>query len=1005
MKWFFNMKIRTKLLVSFILVAMISGAMGLFGISSLDKLNDSDTILYENYTEPLETLGTISTEFQRTRVNVRDLILAQTPDEFQTHIDKIKERQSNIEKLDKEFETRILNDDLKAVFKEYQADESAYYGELDKVIQLAKQNRDAEAVAMMAETGDAGKASRAYQDIIAKIMDMMSKLAHNREVFVTETGDNSKAVMIAVIILVMALSIFLGLLVASVIAKPLRKSLHMIEEMSMGHFSERLDLKTTDEVGQMANAMDFLADELQTKVIGVMNMISRGDVSLEIQLKDEKDEIAPAMKQTVETIRGLNSEVQKLIQAVMDGKLDMRGETSGYSGAWENMIVGVNGLINAFVAPINVTAEYVERISKGDIPPTITESYYGDFNEIKNNLNNCIEVMNSLLGETNLMIKAAEEGRLDIRGDASMFNGEWGTLVQGVNNLVDAFVAPINMTAEYVKRISAGDIPSKITDTYKGDFNEIKNNLNSCIDVMNGLLEETSLLIKFTQEGKLDIRGDAGKFNGEWGTLVGGVNDLVDAFVQPINLTAEYVDRISKGDIPAKITDIYYGDFNEIKINLNNCIDIMNGLLSEANKLIVGARGGQLDVRADSKGFTGSWEELVEGMNQMIDNVAKPVKEVTSVMNEMSVGNMHVSVKGSYDGEFGILSHAVNHLAMRLLVVIGEISRVLGSISEGNLTIDKVEVFKGDFFQVSNSMNLILDSLNEFIGAVNTASDQVSVGSKQVSDGSQTLSQGATEQASSVEELTASVTELASLTKENASSANEANQLTQAMKDSAELGTGHMTEMLQAMEEISESSNNISKIIKVIDDIAFQTNILALNAAVEAARAGQHGKGFAVVAEEVRNLAARSAEAAKDTTELIQGSIKKSSVGTNIANSTSKALQEIVAGVSKTAGIISAIANSSNEQAMGITQINTGLGQVSQVVQNNAATAEQSAASSEELSGQAEMLKEMVGKFRLRKLQSTNGSEIKLLESSDIKKGNPSTNPKIVLGENGKDKY
>ena len=170
-----------------------------------------------------------------------------------------------------------------------------------------------------------------------------------------------------------------------------------------------------------------------------MNMISNGNVSMEIAIKDEKDEIAPALKKTVETVRELNSEVQKLIQATTEGKLDVRGDANGYGGAWKEMITGVNGLIDAFVAPINVTAEYVERISKGDIPPRITDTYLGDFNEIKNNLNNCIDVMNGLLNDTNMLIKATQEGKLDTRANASVFNGDWGTLVQGVNDLIDAF--------------------------------------------------------------------------------------------------------------------------------------------------------------------------------------------------------------------------------------------------------------------------------------------------------------------------------------------------------------------------------------------------------------------------------------------------------------------------------------------------------------------------------------------------------------------------------------
>ena len=229
------------------------------------------------------------------------------------------------------------------------------------------------------------------------------------------------------------------------------------------------------------------------------------------------------------------------------------------------------------------------------------------------------------------------------------------------------------------------------------------------------------------------------------------------------------------------------------------------------------------------------------------------------------------------------------------------------------------------------------------------------------------LSQGATEQASSIEELSASIEQVSSQTKTNAENANKANNLAEQAKNYAITGNTQMQGMLKAMDDINESSSNINKIIKVIDDIDFQTNILALNAAVEAARAGQYGKGFAVVAEEVRTLAGRSANAAKETTALIEDSIKKVVEGTRIAKETADALEKIVDQVKTVSDLVSDINSASNEQATAIAQIDQGIMQVSQVVQENSATSEQSAAASEELSGQAEVLRDLVGKFKLKR--------------------------------------
>ena len=293
-----------------------------------------------------------------------------------------------------------------------------------------------------------------------------------------------------------------------------------------------------------------------------------------------------------------------------------------------------------------------------------------------------------------------------------------------------------------------------------------------------------------------------------------------------------------------------------------------------------------------------------------------------------------------------------------------EVGRIIEQVAGGDLTAELKPLSDKDVIVLD--MGKMTGNLNNMFSEIHSAAKQVSSGSKQIANGAQSLAQGATEQASTIEELSASISDIATKTAQNAEMAKESAGLSGAIKQNAEKGSVQMDQLMDAVQEINDASSSISKVIKAIDDIAFQTNILALNAAVEAARAGQHGKGFAVVAEEVRNLAAKSAEAAKDTGAMIANSIDKANMGHSIAEGTVTSLKEIVDGINRSVDLINRISQSSHEQTEAITMINTGVDQVAQVVHENSATAEESAAASEQLSGQAEMLEMLLNQFKIK---------------------------------------
>ncbi|MCM2332524.1 MAG: methyl-accepting chemotaxis protein [Anaeromyxobacteraceae bacterium] len=620
------------------------------------------------------------------------------------------------------------------------------------------------------------------------------------------------------------------------------------------------------------------------------------------------------------TVRALVGEASKLSEAVSAGRLQVRGEVAHLDEEFRPLVAGMNATMDAFARPLGVTAEYVDRIARGDIPPRITDRYEGDFNAIKENLNRCIDAVNALVGDANLLARAGVEGRLATRADAARHQGDFRRVVQGVNDTLDAVIGPLNVAASHVDQISRGAIPQKITASYAGDFNAIKESLNRCIDAVNRLVADAGGLAQAGVEGRLATRADATRHEGDFRKIVEGVNRTLDAVIGPLNVAARCVDQISRGAIPAKIADSYAGDFNAIKESLNRCIDAVNLLVADAGVLVEAAVAGRLSTRADASRHQGDFKRIVDGVNQTLDAVLAPVAEASQVLEKLAQRDLRARMTGAY---------------------------------------------QGDHARIKASLNATGEALHEALTQVSAAVEQVSSAATQIASSSQAVASGASEQASSLQETSASLDSVGSMTRQSADNAAQANTLAQAARTAATEGTTAVEQMQGAMGKIRASAEGTSQIIKDINDIAFQTNLLALNAAVEAARAGEAGRGFAVVAEEVRSLALRSKEAATKTEALIRESVKQAGEGEVTSRQVAGKLGEIVAGIGKVSDIVSEIAAAAKEQTAGIDQVATAVGEMDKVTQQNAASAEESSSAASELSGQAEELAAMVGAFQL----------------------------------------
>lgn len=1013
-----------------------------------------------------------------------------------------------------------------------------------------------------------------------------------------------------------------------------------IEMISKGQIPPKITEIYRGDFNRIKDNLNICIDSINALTEDA-NMLSKAAVDLDFNIRADTNrhngdfrKIIEGVNDTLDAvIRPLNEmmkDVNMLNEAAVLGRLDTRADVTVHKGNFKKIVDGMNSTLDAVIGPLHVAAEYVDRISKGDIPEKITDNYNGDFNKIKSNLNTCIESLNDMIRDVNMLSNSAIEGKLNARADCARHHGDFKRIVQGVNETIgtlvgyiDSMPAPAMITgkdmslryineaaaniigiakeqligkkcfdsfktsdcrtkkcvlarvikekcmvtgeasaqaggreheiihagipikdregnvigaleivndqtevkkaakkaakiAEYqnqeveklincLDKMAAGNLSFSLdvdegnedTTNVRRNFLSISSSLINCVNAITEMLKDVTFLNKAALEGKLNKRADESKHSGEFHNIVKGVNNTLDAVINPLNVAAKYMENIAKGSIPLKITDEYKGDFNMIKDSLNTCIDSLNALIDDAGLLTTASLEGNFDTRADAVKHHGDYRKILEGMNETMINMvcyldsmpapamitgkdmsiryinnasaditgfrrdqligkkcfdvfktsdcrtkkcllARVIKEKQMVKSEtnseaggrnLNIIHSGIPIKDKQNNVIGALEIITDQSEVKKAAVLSgkiakyqeqEVKKLINcmeSLAQGNLNfkyiVDKADNdtkeiennfrmigdavnrsvealrliieedggaallsaanmdltarvnydYNGVFGIMKDNINTLLSNLEYSMKQVSDTTAKVASASEQISAGSQTLAQGSSEQASSLQQISSGLHQLTSMTKRNAEHASEAKKLTNDAMNTSLTGVESMKHLSEAMNKIKDSSTHTAKIIKTIDEIAFQTNLLALNAAVEAARAGEAGKGFAVVAEEVRNLAMRSAEAAKSTAAMIEESSQYTDNGFILNKEVIKNLDEINNRVKKVNEMIYEIAQQSEHQSLGIELINTSIDQLNQLTQQNAANAQQSSGAAQELGSQAIEMRKLVSEF------------------------------------------
>ena len=475
MRWFYDMKIGAKLQTVFVLMAGVAGLIGWVGLSGTSEISKRAESVYTNQLVPIRDLGYANAAFLLSRTDTRDILLTKDAAGRRENVASLQEQTKRVDDYMAAYAKAEMSAEEKEAYPKFQNAWEQYKKVRDKGIALALGGQDAKALEIF--NGEASVPQTEARKHLRSLIDINVRVAEQQNTASVAAAASSRNLILSFIAFGVFASIGLGVLLSRIIGNPVKAMQAAAEKLATGDVNVTIEADTKDEVGALAQSFRAMV-AVNKERAALAQKIAAGDVSVEVKVISDQDLLGKSFVQVVDALRKLIAEAEGLTQAAVAGKLATRGNVAQFHGGYRTIVEGVNQTLDAVIGPLNVAAEYVDRISKGDIPPKITDKYNGDFNEIKVNLNNCIDNVSALVMDAGLLVKAAVEGKLATRADAAKHQGDFRKIVEGVNQTLDAVLEPVREAAEVVSRIAAKDLTARVNGQYKGDHANFANNIN-----------------------------------------------------------------------------------------------------------------------------------------------------------------------------------------------------------------------------------------------------------------------------------------------------------------------------------------------------------------------------------------------------------------------------------------------------------------------------------------------------------------------------------------------